>query len=77
MRRDIPLKSRARRCHERRPVRFGAAFSRFWGDESGSAAIEYTLVAAIVGLGLVAVLVTFQEDLVASVGGITNTILKY
>jgi len=77
MRRDISLKSRARRCHGGRPVRFGAAFSRFCGGASGSAAIEYTLIAAIVGLGLVAVLMTFQQDLVASVGGITNTILKY
>jgi len=77
MRRDISLKSRARRCHGGRPVRFGAAFSRFNGDVSGSTAVEYTLIAAIVGLGLVAVLMTFQQDLVGSLSGITNTILKY
>jgi len=71
----------SRSCAElfdgRRPVRVGAAFSRFCGNASGSTAVEYTLIAAIVGLGLVAVLVTFQEELVGSLGGITNAILKY
>jgi pilus assembly protein Flp/PilA len=34
---------------------------RFWADESGGTAIEYGLLAAFLGLGLVFSLTTFKE----------------
>ncbi|HEX2841933.1 Flp family type IVb pilin [Hyphomicrobium sp.] len=38
-------------------------FSRFLKDESGATAIEYGLIAAIVGVGIIAGLGTLQEAL--------------
>ncbi len=38
-------------------------FSRFVKDESGATAIEYGLIAAIVGVGIIAGLTTLQEGL--------------
>lgn len=38
-------------------------FSRFMKDESGATAIEYGLIAAIVGVGLVAALGTLKDNL--------------
>lgn len=46
--------------------------SRFAKDESGATAIEYGLIAAIVGVGIIAALGTLQEGLdgiFSSVGG--------
>ncbi|MBN8912521.1 MAG: Flp family type IVb pilin [Rhizobiales bacterium] len=37
--------------------------SRFAKDESGATAIEYGLIAAIVGVGIIAALGTLQESL--------------
>jgi pilus assembly protein Flp/PilA len=45
-------------------------FSRFLKDESGATAIEYGLIAAIVGVGIIAGLGTLQEAL----DGIFNTV---
>jgi pilus assembly protein Flp/PilA len=38
-------------------------FSRFLKDESGATAIEYGLIAAIVGVGIIASLGTLKEAL--------------
>ncbi|WP_072395042.1 Flp family type IVb pilin [Hyphomicrobium sp. CS1GBMeth3] len=46
--------------------------SRFVKDESGATAIEYGLIAAIVGVGIIAGLSTLQEalnDIFTDVGG--------
>jgi pilus assembly protein Flp/PilA len=45
-------------------------FSRFVKDESGATAIEYGLIAAIVGVGIISGLGTLQEGL----NGIFETI---
>jgi len=37
-------------------VAAGSALKRFWADESGATAIEYALLAALLGLALVGVL---------------------
>lgn len=37
--------------------------SRFAKDESGATAIEYGLIAAIVGVGIIVALTTLQESL--------------
>ncbi|WP_333794932.1 Flp family type IVb pilin [Hyphomicrobium sp.] len=37
--------------------------SRFAKDESGATAIEYGLIAALVGVGIIAALTTLQESL--------------
>lgn len=77
MHHDTSLNSGAGHHNQERPLHIRAAFSCFCSDVSGSTAVEYTLIAAMIGLGLVGGLVTFQQDLVASLGEITNTILKY
>ncbi len=41
-------------------------FSRFIADESGATAIEYGLIAAIVGVGIIASLGTLKDGLVGS-----------
>lgn len=38
-------------------------FSRFMNDESGATAIEYGLIAALIGVGLVAILGTLSTAL--------------
>ncbi|GGE40909.1 PilA pilus assembly protein [Marinicauda pacifica] len=38
-------------------------FSRFMNDESGATAIEYGLIAALIGVGLVAILGTLSGSL--------------
>lgn len=40
-------------------------FARFAKDESGATAIEYGLIAAIIGVGIVASLTTVQGKLVS------------
>lgn len=45
-------------------------FSRFVKDESGATAIEYGLIAAIVGVGIIAGL----ENLQVALDGIFNTV---
>ena len=41
-------------------------FSRFVSDESGATAIEYGLIAAIVGVGIIVSLGTLKNALVAT-----------
>ncbi|MEQ1652248.1 MAG: Flp family type IVb pilin [Hyphomicrobium sp.] len=41
-------------------------FSRFMNDESGATAIEYGLIAAIVGIGIIAGLQNVSEQLQAT-----------
>ena len=41
-------------------------FARFVSDESGATAIEYGLIAAIVGVGIIASLNTLKTALVAT-----------
>ena len=38
-------------------------FSRFVKDESGATAIEYGLIAAIIGVGIIAALGTVKDEL--------------
>ncbi len=45
-------------------------FSRFLKDESGATAIEYGLIAAIVGVGIIAGLGTLKDGLDAIFGGV-------
>ena len=40
-------------------------FSRFLKDESGATAIEYGLIAALVGVALITALTTMEDDLSA------------
>lgn len=40
-----------------------ATFQRFISDESGATAIEYGLIAAIVGVGIIAGLTSLKEGL--------------
>lgn len=49
-------------------------FSRFKKNESGATAIEYALIAAIVGIGLIAVLTTFSADLTTGFGNLGGRI---
>jgi pilus assembly protein Flp/PilA len=43
-------------------------FARFVSDESGATAIEYGLIAAIVGVGIIASLGTLKTALVTTFG---------
>ena len=43
-------------------------FARFVSDESGATAIEYGLIAAIVGVGIIASLGTLKDALVTTFG---------
>jgi pilus assembly protein Flp/PilA len=47
-------------------------FSRFMNDESGATAIEYGLIAAIVGVGIIAVLGTLKTSLVSTFSTISK-----
>lgn len=48
-------------------------FSRFAKDESGATAIEYGLIAAIVGVGIIAGLGTLRDGLNTLFGDINTT----
>ena len=41
-------------------------FARFAADESGATAIEYALIAAIVGIGIIVALGTMKDELNAT-----------
>ncbi|MEQ1672641.1 MAG: Flp family type IVb pilin [Hyphomicrobium sp.] len=43
-------------------------FSRFMNDESGATAIEYGLIAAIVGIGIITGLQNVRTELQATLG---------
>ncbi|MEQ1578199.1 MAG: Flp family type IVb pilin [Hyphomicrobium sp.] len=45
-------------------------FARFVSDESGATAIEYGLIAAIVGVGIIASLGTLKDALTTTFGNI-------
>ena len=47
-------------------------FSRFMNDESGATAIEYGLIAAIIGVGIIAVLKNVRSQL-QSTFNVVNT----
>jgi len=52
-------------------------FSRFLKDESGATAIEYGLIAAIVGVGIIAGLTTLKESLDGIFTDIGGTLDSY
>ncbi len=52
----------------------GSLFSRFLRDESGAAAIEYGLIAAIIGVGVVASLSNVKNALNAKFNGIGTSL---
>ncbi len=49
-------------------------FARFVSDESGATAIEYGLIAAIVGVGIIASLTTLKEGLAALFESVAATL---
>jgi pilus assembly protein Flp/PilA len=49
-------------------------FSRFLKDESGATAIEYGLIAALVGVGLITALTGLKDDLATLFGDIGTTL---
>lgn len=51
-------------------------FSRFANDESGATAIEYGLIAAIVGVGLIAALGTLKDNLSTTFTNVGNELKK-
>lgn len=46
--------------------------SRFVKDESGATAIEYGLIAALVGVGIIAALQNLRDDLNNTFGTVSN-----
>lgn len=46
--------------------------NRFWADESGASAIEYGLLAAILGMGLVYSLTSLQTGLTGLFGVVAS-----
>lgn len=46
--------------------------SRFVKDESGATAIEYGLIAALVGVGIIAALQSLRDDLNATFSKVSN-----
>ncbi len=51
-------------------------FSRFIKDQSGATAIEYGLIAAIVGVGLIASLGTLKTNLNTTFGKVSTELAK-
>ncbi|WP_045837186.1 Flp family type IVb pilin [Hyphomicrobium sp. 99] len=49
-------------------------FSRFMNDESGATAIEYGLIAAIVGVGIIAGLTPLKTALVNTFTGVGTSL---
>ena len=47
-------------------------FSRFMKDESGATAIEYALIAAIIGVGLITALQLLRNDITGLFNDIGN-----
>lgn len=46
--------------------------SRFVNDESGATAIEYGLIAALVGVGIIAALQNLRDDLNSTFGAVSS-----
>lgn len=51
-------------------------FARFIRDESGATAIEYGLIAAIVGVGLITALQTLKTDLATTFTNVGTELKK-
>ncbi|HRN87062.1 Flp family type IVb pilin [Hyphomicrobium sp.] len=51
-------------------------FSRFVKDESGATAIEYGLIAAIVGVGIITALGTLEDGLTTVFGNVSTELTK-
>jgi len=49
-------------------------FSRFGKDESGATAIEYALIAAIVGIGIIVALTSMKQELNATFQQVTTAL---
>jgi pilus assembly protein Flp/PilA len=49
-------------------------FARFGKDESGATAIEYALIAAIVGIGIIVALTSMKQELNNTFDKVTNTL---
>jgi len=49
-------------------------FSNFGKDESGATAIEYALIAAIVGIGIISALGTMKTSLQGTFNAVTNSL---
>ena len=49
-------------------------FSNFGKDESGATAIEYALIAAIVGIGIIVALTSMKTSLNATFGQVTTAL---
>jgi pilus assembly protein Flp/PilA len=49
-------------------------FSRFVKDESGATAIEYGLIAAIVGVGIIAALGSLKDNLNNTFGNVSTNL---
>ena len=47
-------------------------FSRFVKDESGATAIEYGLIAAIIGVGIIASLSSVKDALITNFGAVST-----
>lgn len=60
--------------HWKKESGMGSLFSRFLRDESGAAAIEYGLIAAIIGVGVVASLSNVKNALNAKFNGIGTSL---
>lgn len=45
---------------------------RFWRDESGATAIEYAMIASIVGLGIVVGLTNIEDALTETFNNMSN-----
>ena len=43
---------------------------RFWNDEQGVAAIEYAIIAAVIAIGLIAVMVSIGKKINGKMGSI-------
>jgi len=49
-------------------------FTRFQNDESGATAIEYALIAAIVGIGIIVALGTMKDELNETFNKVESTL---
>jgi pilus assembly protein Flp/PilA len=49
-------------------------FVKFWSDESGATAIEYGLIAAIVGVGIIAVLKNVRTSLQGTFNNVNSNL---
>ncbi len=49
-------------------------FKRFQNDESGATAIEYALIAAIVGIGIIVALGTMKDELNETFNKVESTL---